>query len=80
MPCLATPGPPLHASFLAAMAEFSAEGRGAPDDDSMIGSELREFASTWHAADGFAAYLAKLRADADPGTPRPAARVPCTTC
>lgn len=32
----------VHASFLAAMAEFAAEGRGGPEDDSMIGREVRE--------------------------------------
>ena len=30
-------------SFLEAMREFSAEGRGAEDDDSMIGRDLRDW-------------------------------------
>ena len=43
-------------SFLAAMAEFDAEGRTG--DDSMVGADLEAFGSTWGGAEGFAAYLA----------------------
>ena len=61
------------------MAEFRAEGRGTRDDHSMIGRELRVFSSTWHTPDGFAAYVASLRADADPDQPRPQGWVACTS-
>lgn len=66
-------------SFLAAMAEFRAEGRGGADDESMIGSEHHKYGGTWHTVDGFAAYTVSLRADAYEETPRPEGRVPCTT-
>ena len=42
MPRLELPDEGHHRSFLAAMAEFRAEGRGAEDDHSMIGADLRE--------------------------------------
>jgi hypothetical protein len=50
----------VHESFLAAMAEFAAEGRGSAHDDTMIGSEMREYASQWHTPAGFAEYAAAL--------------------
>lgn len=79
MPELVRPTTTVQASFLAAMAEFRAEGRGGTDDDSMIGWEHRAHGSTWHTPDGFTAYVEGLRADADEDTPRPAWRVACTT-
>jgi predicted acetyltransferase len=59
------------------MAELQAEGRGGPDDDTMVGREIR--GGGWHDGAGFAALVAQLRADADLGTPRPDGLVPCTT-
>lgn len=79
MPHLTLPDPRISASFLAAMDEFRAEGRGDPDDESMVGHELRTYGPTWGTADGFVGYVASLRAEADPAAPRPAGRVPCTT-
>lgn len=79
MPELITPDIRVRTSFLAAMAEFRDEGRGGADDDSMIGSEHREYGDSWHTEGGFAAYTAGLRANADEDTPRPDGRVPCTT-
>jgi len=69
----------LHPSFLDAMAEFRAEGRGDPADETMIGRELRAYAATWHRPEAFAAYVQELRAQARPDTPRPDGFVPCTT-
>lgn len=77
MPKLRQPALDLYSSFSQAMSEFQAEGRGAPDDDSMIGREIRD--GGWHSIEGFADFLARLRADADPATPRPDSWVPCTT-
>lgn len=78
MPELREPALDVHSSFVQAMAEFQAEGRGSPDDDSMIGSELR--GGGWDTVEGFAAFVATLRVDADPARPRPeGCRVPCTT-
>src|SRR5258708_2424822 len=59
-------------SFLTAMKEFQAEGRGGPEDDTMIGAEIREWQGRWGAPEGFAAYVAALRARSEAETPRPA--------
>jgi predicted acetyltransferase len=61
MAWLAEPSVEVHESFLAAMAEFAAEGRG-PGDRSALGDEIGEFGSTWGTAAGFAAYVGWLRA------------------
>ena len=79
MPSLVAPTVDVHASFLQAMDEFQAEGRGSADDNTMVGEEIRQNRKTWHDADAFAAYTAGLRADALEDTPRPNGYVPCTT-
>jgi predicted acetyltransferase len=79
MPQLSLPVVEVKDSFLAAMAEFAAEGRGAPGEHSMIASEMREFGATWSTDEGFDAYVSALRAQALEETPRPAHFVPCTT-
>ncbi len=61
------------------MAEFRAEGRGGPDDASMIGHEHQRFGPTWNDPDGFADYVRTLRADSLEDTPRPVGYVPSTT-
>jgi predicted acetyltransferase len=73
---LVVPDARYHRSFLAAMAEFEAEGRRG--DDSMVCSRLARFGDTWHTPEGFAAYAAFEVADALPDTPRPEGHVPCT--
>ena len=67
------------ASFLVAMTEFRAEGRGGADDASMIGSEHRRFAGSWRTRQGFASYVQSLREEAFEDSPRPVGYVPCTT-
>jgi predicted acetyltransferase len=79
MPTLTPPTVHVHASFLAAMAEFRAEGRGDRQDETMVGNEIRTYGATWHAPDGFARYVAELRAQAIEETQRPAGLVPSTT-
>jgi predicted acetyltransferase len=79
VPSLVLPTVGVRASFLTGMAEFMAEGRGAPEDRTMIGAEIRGFSATWSTPEGFAAYVGALRADARPETPRPAGHVPATT-
>jgi predicted acetyltransferase len=79
MPALAAPTTRVHRSFLAAMAEFRAEGRGAPDDYSAIGSDLRRRDPDWQRPEAFADYVEALLAEALPETPRPAHIVPATT-
>src|SRR5947208_8675631 len=61
------------------MAEFEKEGRGDPDDQTMVGDEIRANRDAWHDVDAFAAYTAGLRADALEETPRRPGWVPCTT-
>jgi predicted acetyltransferase len=79
MPELVPPTTSVHASFLKAMAEFQAEGRGGSDDDSMIGSETRRYGGQWHEPAVFASYTAQLRAQSLESAPRPTGHVPCTT-
>ena len=73
------PAARVHASFLVAMAEFQAEGRGGPGDMTMIGREIRGFGDRWTDPAGFAAYAERLRADASEDSPRPAGQVPATS-
>lgn len=79
MPDLVPPTVDVHASFLQAMTEFHAEGRGGAHDNSMIGRESRAFSETWSTPSGFARYVAALLAAAHEETPRPAGFVPSTT-
>jgi predicted acetyltransferase len=79
VPELLLPLTRVHASFLAAMAEFAAEGRGVDGDHTMVGSDLRDEAPGWATPTGFAAYVAGVRADALEETPRQEGWVPCTT-
>jgi len=66
-------------SFLAAMAEFRAEGRGDPSDETMVGREIVEYASRWSTPEGFEAFVRELRLQALEGSPRPEGHVPSTT-
>jgi predicted acetyltransferase len=75
MPELRLPAVDVHSSFVEAMAEFSAEGRGGADDNTMVGGEIRD--GGWQTAPGFADFVAMLHADAV--APRRAGWVACTT-
>ncbi|TDC80334.1 GNAT family N-acetyltransferase [Streptomyces hainanensis] len=79
MPELVRPTTDVRHSYLEAVAEFRAEGRGTPDDESMLGRDIRTYGRHWHEPAGFAAYAAALAADAEDDTPRPAGFVPSTT-
>jgi predicted acetyltransferase len=78
MPELVTPRVDVHESFLAAMREYVAEGRGGLDDFSNIGSDLRAYASIWSSAQGFARFVGFLTAQRREETPRPPGFVPTT--
>jgi predicted acetyltransferase len=78
MPELVPPTPDVRASFLAAMVEFQAEGRGSPDDLSMVGDEIRQYAAKWADPERFAEYVRMLRDDAREEATRPPGYVPCT--
>lgn len=77
MPKLVLPTTAVHASFVAAMKEFETEGRAG--DGSSIGQEIEEFGDRWHEPEGFAAYVAALRAEEHEETVRTAGHVACTT-
>jgi predicted acetyltransferase len=76
---LTAPVAAVHASFVAAMEEFAAEGRGGADDNSMIGSDISRFGARWADPEVFAEYVAWLRGQALEDAPRPAGHVPSTT-
>ena len=78
MPDLVTPHAGVRESYLQAMVECQAEGRGGPADDAVIGAEIREFAASWPIAEGFAAFADALRAQSL-GEHLPAGFVRCTT-
>ena len=61
------------------MAEFMAQGRGSPDDDTMIGHEISRYASQWADPAVFEEYVTSLCAQALEESPRPAGFVPSTT-
>ena len=79
MPQLIPPTVQVWASFVVAMVEFQAEGRGGAHDDSMIGSEIRGYGHRWSAPEGFQEYVEWLRAQALGDSPRPPGYVPSTT-
>ncbi|HET9682075.1 MAG TPA: GNAT family N-acetyltransferase [Candidatus Limnocylindrales bacterium] len=75
---LVAPDVRYRASFAEAMAEFAAEGRGAPDDRTVIGRYLREDAWAWAGDAAFAAFCTAIRAQRLEETPRPDGFVPDT--
>jgi hypothetical protein len=74
MPALSLPFPGVRESFLAAIDELRAEHA-----ETVIGRNFTHWGGRWSTPDGFAAYVAAVRAEADEETPRPAGRVPETT-
>ncbi len=79
MPALHAPHVRFHQSFLRAMADFEAEGRGGDRDRSMIGRDLAQWSPQWVDGDVFAQYAEHVRAQALPETPRPDGFVPSLT-
>jgi predicted acetyltransferase len=79
MPQLCPPTTEVHQSFLAAMAEFEAEGRGNEADNSMIGREIRDRGGEWSDPEVFSEYVARVVDQAREDAPRPAGYVPSTT-
>jgi predicted acetyltransferase len=69
----------VHLSFLAAMAEFQAEGRGGKADLSMVGRDSRGLARDWSDPEVFRGYVAQVVDQARKDAPRPAGYVPSTT-
>ncbi len=78
MPELIAPDVRVRRSFAAALDEFRAEGRGSPDDRSVIGRYLRDNIDDLATDDAFARMVTAIRADRLEATPRPDAFVPST--
>ena len=75
MPELVLPTTAVHASFLAAMDEFVAEGARDSQTAAWIGHQ----APGWQDPEVFADFVAEVIADAEEDRPRPARYVPSTT-
>ena len=75
MPELVLPTAAVHASFLAAMDEFVAEGAR----DSQTAAWIADHAPGWTDLEVFADFAAEVVADAEEDRPRVARYVPCTT-
>lgn len=78
MPALVSPDPRFRVSFGAAMDEFRGEGRGQPDDGTVIGRYVRDRSDAWSSVEAFTAFTEEIRAQRDEDTPRPAGFVPAT--
>ena len=74
---LVAPTVRVHRSFVAAMAEFVAEGR--LDDGTMVGYELGRFSDSWEKAEGFAEYVQWVLDQSAEDSARSASFVPATT-
>jgi predicted acetyltransferase len=79
MPGFSPPTSHVRLSFIAAMEEFRAEGRGAWADDTMLGREIRESGLDWHDPGRFEGYVRYLRDQAREDAPRRPGHVPSTT-
>lgn len=75
---LITPTTAVRESFLAAVEEFRAEGRGTARDSSVLGQDIAVYGRRWAEPGAFAAYVRRVVQDAAPGAPRPAGHVPST--
>ena len=79
MPGFSPPTSRVRLSFIAAMEEFRAEGRGTATDDTMLGREIRDFGLDWQDPERFEAYAGYLRDQAREDAPRRPGYVPSTT-
>ena len=78
MPELTVPVARVRGSFVDAMDEFRAEGRGSPSDSTVTGFLMREHARAWATADSFERFVNWLRGQALEETPRSDGFVPAT--
>jgi predicted acetyltransferase len=79
MPTLSLPLLSVRESFLTAMEELRAEGKDYSDDDTRISRNITRWGGRWSTPDGFADYVAAVRAEAEEDAPRPEGWVPETT-
>lgn len=75
MPHFVLPTTSVHASFLAAMDEFAAEGA----KDSQTAAWIEYNAPGWQDPEAFATFVSAVVADAEEDRPRISRYVPCTT-
>ena len=75
MPGFSPPTSRVRLSFIGAMEEFRAEGRGTATDDTMLGREIRDFGLDWQDPGRFEAYAATC--GTRPGRTRPAGPGTC---
>ncbi|HWG62058.1 MAG TPA: GNAT family N-acetyltransferase [Streptosporangiaceae bacterium] len=78
MPVLCPPTSRVRLSFLAAMAEFRAEGHGPQPDNTRVGYEIREKGRDWADPEVFELYIEYLLDQALEDAPRPSGLVPST--
>jgi predicted acetyltransferase len=76
---LILPVPRIQPSFLAAMDEYAAEGRGTPADQSNVGRDIRIFGDKWAEPAEFGRFVDSVRLQELESTPRPSTFVPTTT-
>jgi predicted acetyltransferase len=79
VPALISPTVDLQASFLRAMEEHRAEGRGLPADQSNVGTYLRVYGEVWSDKSEFSRFVEDVLAQEREDTPRPAMFVPTTS-
>jgi predicted acetyltransferase len=79
MPGFSLPTSRVRLSFIAAMEEFRAEGRGSATDDTMLGREIRDFGLDWQDPGRFDAFTSYLGDQAREDAPRRPGYVPSTT-
>jgi predicted acetyltransferase len=72
MPQLIEPTQAVRDSFLHAMGDFIAEGRGGSDGDTALGRNIREFSDRWSNPEGFGAFIDSLKAQGDTTVAPPA--------
>lgn len=78
MPDLVQPTTRVRQSFIEAMDEFRAEGRGVPGDTTVAGVLIREHAREWATPEGFEQFVAWIVAQGLEETPRAEGYVPAT--
>jgi len=79
VPELIAPDIRVRASYVAAMKEFTAEGRGDEGDMTVLGREIRWYRDLWADAARFGELVQTLRDEAKETTPRLEGWVPATT-
>ncbi|RBM23652.1 GNAT family N-acetyltransferase [Streptomyces sp. PT12] len=78
MPELVLPTTEVHISFLEAVAEWRAEGRGGAGDNTTLARDMEVYGRRWNDPAAFADYVRRTIADGQETSPRPMGFVPST--